>query len=111
MKCLTEPFFIGGINVIGPMHEGFETILTKDALDFLAELHRKFNRTRKDLLAARDALQKQIDAGHPIKVKNTVYVVKILLRIDCCIPDRGILILQVLGGVRNVCPNFPMDLL
>ena len=53
------------------MHEGFEAILTKDALEYLAQLHRKFNRTRKDLMAARDTLQKQIDDGHPIKVIMT----------------------------------------
>lgn len=52
------------------MHEGFETILTKDALEFLCQLHRKFNQTRKDLMSARDALQKRIDAGHPIKVSS-----------------------------------------
>jgi len=56
-----------GINVIGQMHDGFESILTKDALHFLAQLHCKFNKTRKELLAARDNLQKQIDVGTQIK--------------------------------------------
>ena len=52
------------------MHDGFESILTKDALGFLAQLHYKFNRTRKELLAARDNLQKQIDVGTQIKVES-----------------------------------------
>ncbi|XP_065055184.1 malate synthase-like isoform X1 [Rhopilema esculentum] len=56
-----------GLSVIGPMHGGFDTILTYDALEFLAQLHRKFDGTRRSLMAARETLQKQIDAGQPIK--------------------------------------------
>ena len=63
-------FLFEGISVIGQMHDGFESILTKDALDFLAQLHCKFNKTRKELLAARDNLQKQIDVGTQIKVES-----------------------------------------
>ena len=58
------------------MHEGFETILTNDALEFLGQLHRKFNRTRKDLMSARDTLQRKIDAGEPIKV-NSISVTQV----------------------------------
>jgi malate synthase len=40
-----------------------EEILTEDAVRFLAELHRQFNPTRLDLLAARVKRQVRIDAG------------------------------------------------
>ena len=61
------------------MHDGFDTILTHDALEFLAQLHRKFDGTRRSLMAARETLQKQIDAGQPIKVRLQ------LVFIDCSI--------------------------
>ncbi len=38
-------------------------ILTRDALAFLAELHRRFDGKRRDLLAARAERQKRFDAG------------------------------------------------
>ncbi len=51
------------IVVSGPLKPGFETILTADALTFLAQLHVRFDKTRRERLAARDALQVQFDAG------------------------------------------------
>ncbi|MCA3675463.1 MAG: malate synthase A, partial [Methylobacterium sp.] len=41
----------------------YEEILTKDALDFVANLQRAFNSRRKELLAARVERQKRFDAG------------------------------------------------
>jgi malate synthase len=40
-------------------------ILTKDALRFLVALHRTFDATRQNLLAAREAAQARFDAGTP----------------------------------------------
>ena len=37
---------MSGIEVLGPLKPGYDQILTKDCLAFLAELHRKFNQTR-----------------------------------------------------------------
>jgi malate synthase len=52
-----------GVEVVGPMHPGFEQILTQDALDFVADLHRNFNRRRADLLSRRTQRQARIEAG------------------------------------------------
>ncbi|GAB5388328.1 MAG: malate synthase A [Alphaproteobacteria bacterium] len=52
-----------GIEITGPMNEGFDEILTDKALAFLAGLQRKYNTRRKELLVARAERQKQFDAG------------------------------------------------
>ncbi|MBM4409195.1 MAG: malate synthase A, partial [Chloroflexi bacterium] len=52
-----------GVEVIGPAVPGSERVLTPAALAFVADLHRRFNRTRESLLAARAARQVRIDAG------------------------------------------------
>lgn len=54
---------VSGVEIRGPMRQGYDTILTKDAVTFLAELHRKFNSTRKQCLQARVQRQKELDAG------------------------------------------------
>ncbi len=52
-----------GVEIIGDMQPGFETILTADALTFLATLQRTFNARRVELLAQRHERQKAFDAG------------------------------------------------
>jgi len=52
-----------GVEIIGPMNEGFETVLTPEALDFVVELHRKFNSERQRLLERREEVQAKIDDG------------------------------------------------
>ena len=52
-----------GISVAGALQPRFEEVLTHDALAFVAELHRRFNQTRKRLLAVRAERQKRFDAG------------------------------------------------
>jgi malate synthase len=52
-----------GCAVQGAVRPGFESILTREALEFVAELARKFGPRVKDLLARREARQKEIDAG------------------------------------------------
>ncbi|MEO3938104.1 malate synthase A [Dermatophilaceae bacterium Soc4.6] len=52
-----------GVQVTGPMGPRFEQVLTDDALAFLADLHRRFDSRRRDLLAARDARYAELAAG------------------------------------------------
>ncbi len=52
-----------GLAVLGPMGPRGAEILTPEALDMLAGLHRGFNETRKRLLKLRDERQKRLDAG------------------------------------------------
>ncbi len=52
-----------GCTVTGTVRPGFETILTREALEFVAELARKFGPRVEELLARRAERQKEIDAG------------------------------------------------
>jgi len=52
-----------GVAVNAPIEPGFETILTHDALALVAELHRAFEPRRRELLAARVARTRRLDAG------------------------------------------------
>jgi malate synthase len=52
-----------GVTVEGAIQPRFDEVLTQDALSFVAELHRRFNQTRKRLLALRSERQKRFDAG------------------------------------------------
>jgi malate synthase len=52
-----------GVVVTGRMGPRYREILSPDALAFLADLHRRFEGTRQQLLAARAARQKRFDAG------------------------------------------------
>lgn len=51
------------VAILGPIPDEARKILTKDALAFLAILHRTFNPTRKALLQRRIDRQAQIDKG------------------------------------------------
>ena len=52
-----------GVQINAPLKPGYDSILTKDALDLVAKLHRAFNGRRLELLQARAARQARIDAG------------------------------------------------
>ena len=52
-----------GYRILGPVREGYEEILTPDAMNFLAELARRFGPEVDELLARRKARQAEIDAG------------------------------------------------
>jgi malate synthase len=52
-----------GVEVIGPPAAGSDRVLTSEALAFIADLHRRFDPRRRELLAARAARQSRIDAG------------------------------------------------
>lgn len=52
-----------GMTILSPVAAGHERILTPEALEFLAVLHREFNPRRLELLQARRERQKALDAG------------------------------------------------
>ena len=52
-----------GIEVIGSVEGGFAEILTSEALNFVADLHRRFNPEREALLRARAIRQERLDHG------------------------------------------------
>jgi malate synthase len=52
-----------GVSIDGVINSGFEKVLTKEAVAFVADLQRRFNPRREELLAARAERQKRLDAG------------------------------------------------
>ncbi|RYU79953.1 malate synthase A [Hymenobacter persicinus] len=51
------------VKVVGAYSAEYAEILTPSALAFVAELHRRFDHTRRDLLGRREARQKEFEAG------------------------------------------------
>ncbi len=60
---MTNPNLPTGIDIRGQIRPEYESILTADAVDFLAGLARQFSARRDELLAAREARQAAIDSG------------------------------------------------
>jgi len=54
---------IPGLQISAPSHPQQDHILTPEAMEFLASLHRSFNARRLELLSMRAERQKRIDAG------------------------------------------------
>jgi malate synthase len=54
---------VEGVEVRGPSEEGFDQVLTADALAFVADLHRRFDATRRSLIERRRERQAERDAG------------------------------------------------
>ena len=54
---------IPGIEIKGGIKPGYEHVLSDQALNFIANLHRKFNAVRMELLAHRESRQQRIDKG------------------------------------------------
>jgi malate synthase len=52
-----------GCEVTGPLQPGYETVLTHDAMEFVADLARRFSPRVEELLARRVARQAEIDSG------------------------------------------------
>jgi malate synthase len=52
-----------GIQILGPVSSEFAQVLTPEALEFIAKLHRSFNPTRERLLKRRIERQAELDAG------------------------------------------------
>ena len=51
------------VSIDAPMRPGFERVLTTEALELVAKLHRQFESRRQELLAKRVARAKRLDAG------------------------------------------------
>lgn len=51
------------VEIKGPLQAGYSEILSDDALSFLEGLHKTFDGRRRELLAAREAFQQDLDAG------------------------------------------------
>ena len=52
-----------GIEIRGEIREDWKQILSLEALEFVAALHREFNQTRSSLLLERNTRQSNFDAG------------------------------------------------
>jgi malate synthase len=52
-----------GVEIRGAMQPGYETVLTPAALEFIADLSRRFGDRVQQLLAARAERQRELDAG------------------------------------------------
>jgi len=61
---MATPPNVQGVEILGPLRDDFLEILTAEALEFYAKLHRAFNGRRLELLEARVQRQAEIDAGH-----------------------------------------------
>ena len=59
----TKTDAVPGVEVSGTSNEASSTILTPDALKFVADLQRRFGQRRLELLAARVKYQEQLNAG------------------------------------------------
>ena len=60
---MTRVAEVPGMEILLPFGPGYDRILTPEALKFIAELHRRFDGRRQELLAARVERQKRLDAG------------------------------------------------
>ncbi len=54
---------MNGVEIQGPITESFATILTRDAVGFVADLATRFEAGRQELLARRGTRQRELDAG------------------------------------------------
>jgi len=54
---------VPGVEILGAMAPGYERVLTKEAVAFVADLQRTFDAERRRLLALRVERQKRLDAG------------------------------------------------
>jgi len=52
------------VNILGSLNAQNRKILSKEAIVFLALLHRTFDKTRKSLLQRRELRQKELDKGN-----------------------------------------------
>lgn len=62
-KVTSGSYRVGGVSIRAPRGPRFDEILTKEALGFVAELHKKFEKRRADLMDARLKRQSRFDKG------------------------------------------------
>jgi malate synthase len=63
---MSTPTYASGIEINAPISAEFASILTPAAMALVAKLHRAFEPRRQQLLAARVALAKRLDAGEKL---------------------------------------------
>ncbi|MFZ6011581.1 MAG: malate synthase A [Bacteroidota bacterium] len=84
----------GSIQLKGLLKPGYEQVLTPDALEFLAELHRQFYTRRTILLEQRKERQRKINAGQfPDFPETTKYLRQLEWEINPvpeCLQDRRV---------------------
>ena len=54
---------VEGVRILGEIKPEYERVLTPEAIEFVADLERKFGERRLELLAKRAERQKKFDAG------------------------------------------------
>src|SRR5690349_20902918 len=54
---------VSGVEITGPVEGDFEEVLSDEAVAFVAELHRRFDRRRRELLEARRERQRKLEQG------------------------------------------------
>ncbi|AFZ65758.1 malate synthase A [Deinococcus peraridilitoris] len=57
------PLDVPGLTLTRPPSSEATSLLTTEAMQFVADLHRRFDARRQELLAAREARQQRLDAG------------------------------------------------
>jgi malate synthase len=62
-RAAAEQNVASDVQIVAPAHEGSGSILTPEAVDFIAGLERNFGARRRELLAHRTARQLRLDAG------------------------------------------------
>src|SRR5262245_37836628 len=90
------------ISLLGKSQPGFEDILTGDARSFIADLHRKFNSRRLELLALRTKRQGAIDEGHfPDFLEETSEIRKKEWKVASCPADLQDRRVEITGPVER----------
>lgn len=75
MTSATEPTVIQGVQIYAPMEPGYDEVLTDEAVDFVADLTRRFAPRLTSLLKARRIRQERINAGQmPDFMPQTVHI-------------------------------------
>ena len=54
---------VDGVRIDGPMNDRYDEVLTDEALAFLADLHRRFDGRRRELLSVREQRYADLAAG------------------------------------------------
>ncbi len=67
---------IEGVEILGEMSLPYQEILNQDALIFIRDLHRMFNKQRKSLLHTRDERQEEINKGIKLDFLPSMNVVR-----------------------------------
>jgi malate synthase len=93
---------VEGVELRAPLEDRAEEILTEDALEFVARLHRRFNPRREQLLSARVERQERIAAGQlPDFLPETRELREADWRVDPVPPDLQDRRVEITGPVER----------